>query len=177
MMRLAFVLPHDLGVMRSFCATRKRPKRRHLNCAGNNTRGIESNEPFHLRPHRPLLRLHLRGNDYFSGAEMSETSFTKGPLTAGQITGLEDIGKPKETDWKSLALEAGNKLAWAVARIKAPSLIFDLNTGESKSWEEDVCETLLKFPGAKIDREALSEKYLNASERRKLAKKKARGEA
>lgn len=69
------------------------------------------------------------------------------------------------TDWKALALEAGNKLAWAVCRIKAPGLVYDFNTSTSKRWEDDVIETLEKFPGAKIDREGIMEKYLSAKER------------
>lgn len=85
-----------------------------------------------------------------------------------------------KTDWKALALETGNKLAWAVARLKAPGAIVsfdDKGNFVQKNWEDDVCETLMKFPGAKIDREALSEKYLSPSERKKLYAKRAKEKA
>jgi hypothetical protein len=82
------------------------------------------------------------------------------PMTPGQA----------QIDWKSLALETGNKLAWAVSRIKAPGLVYNLEDGEAKRWEDDVIETLQKFPGAKIDREGIMAKYLSPKERAKFIK-------
>ncbi len=99
-------------------------------------------------------------------------------MTEPKMTPIEGVCPPQpEIDWKKLAYEAGGKLAWAVSRLKAPGLMFSFSSeGESvtKTWEDDVIETLLKFPGAKVDRDGIMEKYLTPKEREKLRKTRAK---
>jgi hypothetical protein len=89
-----------------------------------------------------------------------------------KISPLRELTK---AEWKALALEAGSKLASAVAHIPGKHLLSFNPDGSTTpaSWEDDVVLTLEKFPGARIDREALGFKYLNARERVKFNKARA----